>query len=1110
MKNKKMCFFSGVIVILGMTLFSNNPQVNAVPNWPEWDGNPKTGWIETENPAKSTVNTYLYNPDKLVTVGDKLTINANVATQLAPGGSKRAVADPAENYYFERRRSDVPFIEFFPRTGGIHFGIPFKKASLGRNVDLGQSGGVRPNWNLNLKSLGLVFAIGNDVNTIQEASAGRATPYDLSPAEPTIDRKTFKIYQKSVSRDSKTNGLEMRALKYLYEVTLKDQQGDTYLVQVDNTYYPTKDGQVRISFDIKNIGDKPIPQMMIGYNYTPEVKFTNYNSNNTPNGSGIPGSVKYLGKNLGVYAVDSEGIYRAEIYPSLDRYGADNWSAWAEPFVGKYGMGSRDSTVFMKGFDDPNDLFSKGQENVGILKDTVINDDPKGTVEGGTDTTISMKWNPQDLAVGDTRNTAWIYGSEIKDIHPTLNITDDDWKYTLAKDGEHSALLKGTWKTYETVTGMIKYTIDDGAERQLPISYDSEDDLGSIELFEIPLTFKPTADHTVKIYMEDGDGRQTDVKTIVYSFVYPDPELTGTSSIKVKNKVSDKVAIGGEFTYNLDLAMQTPYSKLFGNKVSIPINTTIVDTASLKDISITDGTKVVKGTFNSTRKTLDFTFDDEILEDGKLQVQFTGKIIDSETLIGERLVIIPDEVTGKSGVAADFKDFSMPTKDLPQATATIVSKLSTLNVRYLIDGTTTPLGELESPKEGLTGSSDTIPSKNFEGYLLSKIMIDGIVQKTLTDPVSIEYGEVAEVIFYYQVKPVLIADLEISLPEISEGEKVTFTSTFKNTAVAPSDLTGAVYETTEAFPKNVDVDLGSVKLNDQLLETGKSMIDDSGKLKVKLGDLEPGVTYRLTYDVVSKITTPPLAKTLEVKQAYTLSGKSADKATVTGSSGELKSFTIKPRIAAITVQHLEEETEVELAQEQPKQGIIGEEATFNAKEIKGYVLSKIIIDNDEQPLSSVVKVKYGEHSIVKFYYKGVLEFSSVPSEMNFGTKAMDGNEIRVNQPSYDAPLVVSDSRSDKKSWTLKAKMTTPLTNNNGKIIVGAIRYKSPGKEEFSLNDGTQDLLTASNTAIYDVSATWGALRDSPGFKFELPAVKVKELGKYKGIIEYSLEDTYKP
>lgn len=123
---------------------------------------------------------------------------------------------------------------------------------------------------------------------------------------------------------------------------------------------------------------------------------------------------------------------------------------------------------------------------------------------------------------------------------------------------------------------------------------------------------------------------------------------------------------------------------------------------------------------------------------------------------------------------------------------------------------------------------------------------------------------------------------------------------------------------------------------------------------------------------------------------------------------------------------------------------------------------------------------------------------------------MDGNEIRVNQPSYDAPLVVSDSRSDKKSWTLKAKMTTPLTNNNGKIIVGAIRYKSPGKEEFSLNDGTQDLLTASNTAIYDVSATWGALRDSPGFKFELPAVKVKELGKYKGIIEYSLEDTYKP
>ncbi|EOI06780.1 hypothetical protein UAY_00122 [Enterococcus moraviensis ATCC BAA-383] len=1108
MKNKKICFLSSLIVLSGMILGSHTAKAE-VPTWPDWDGNPKTGWQKVADPVRTDITSWLNNPDKNIIVGDKNKALATVATGFSPGGVKRATAYPSEDTYFLRRRVDIPFIEFLPKSVGLNLGIPYKRASLGRNVDLGQSGAVRPAWNLNLKSLGLVFAVEDDVSTIQEASMGKITKYDLSPEEPTIDRTTFKVYTKEVSRVNLVNGFTMTALKYVYEVTIKDRQGDSYRVQVDQSYFPSKDGRVRVSFDIKNIGDKVIPKLMVGYNYTPEVKFTNYNINNTPNGSGIPGTVKYLGKNLGVYAVDGEGIYRAEIYPTFDRYGADSWAVWAEPFIGTYGMGSRDSSVFMKGFDDPSDLFSKGQEDKGIVKDTPINDEPKTNVEGGSDTTISMKWNPQDLAVGDTRNTAWIYGSEIKDIYPLLNLIDEDRKYAVAKDGEANAILRGTWRTYETITGAIKYTIDDGEEHSLHVHYDSENDMGSIELFEIPLTFKPTADHTVKIYMEDAEKRKTDIKTIVYSFDYPEPKLNGTSSIKVNNKVSNKIAIGGEFTYNMNLAMQTPYSKLFGNKASIPIDTTIIDPTSLKDISITDGNKVVKGMFNSIGKTLDFTFDDDILADGSLQAQFTGKIIDSDSLIGESLVITPSEVIGKSGVETDFKDYSMPIADLPQATATIVSKVSAINIRYLIEGTTTPLGD-ELSKEGLIGSSDSIPSKVFTGYLLSKIMIDGVEQKPLTDPVSIEYGETSEVIFYYQVKPILETSLAISLPEISEGGKVTFTSTFKNTATAPSDLTDVLYETTEVFPKNVTVDLDSVKLNGQHLEAKAAIVDNSGKLKVNLGDLKSGVDYTLTYDVVSTITTPPLANVLEVKQAYTLSGKSADKTTVRASSGEVKIFTIKPRVADIAVQYLEEETETELAQEQLKQGVIGEETTFIAKTIKGYVLSKVIIDSDEQPLSSVVKVKYGEHSTVRFYYKGVLEFSSVPSTMNFGTKALDGNEIRVNQPSYDAPLVVSDSRSDKKSWTLKAKITTPLTNENGKIIVGAIRYKSPESDEFPLNEGTQTLLTASNTETYDVSATWGALKDSPGFKFELPAVKVKELGKYKGMIEYSLEDTYKP
>lgn len=1106
MKSRKHWFYVSIVFFLGMVLFPHSSHAADVI-WPNWDSDVTTGWDEIKNPSTQDIRSRLYDPNKRVSIGPDQ-VKATVATVFHPGGYKAGITDPDEEDFLLRRRFDVPFVEFYPKPIGLSLNTTYKRVNLGRDVDVSQQGAVRPNWNLNLKSLGLVFAVEDDVSTIQEASTGRITDYELSPEEPTIDVATLKIFKKLVSRVDVVNGYEMEALKYRYEVSLKDKQGESYRVQVDNTYYPSKDGRVRISFDIKNIGKKTIPHLMVGYNYTPEVKFINYKINNEPDGIGVSGQVKYLGKNLGIYAVDSEGLYRAEIYPSLDKYGADNWTAWAQPFQGKYGMGNRDSSVFMKGFDDPNDLYSKGQENKGIAKNTLIEDEPLKNKEGGSDATISMKWNPQDLAVGEVRNTAWIYGSEIKDIYPLINVTEDDRKYSVAKDGNSNAVIKGTWRIYETLKGTIKYTIDDGAEQTVNLKYDTDDDIGGIERFEIPLTFKPTANHTIKMYIEDDAGHKSEEKTEVYSFEYPEPEITGTSSIKVNNKATSKVMIGGEFVYNMDLTMQTPYSRLFGNKVSIPINTAVINPTSLKNISISNGKKVVNGAFNSTKKTLDFTFEDNVTADDSLQVQFTGKIIDSESLIGQSFDIIPSEVTGKSGISTNFKEFSMPVGKLPKATATIMSKVSKINVKYLIEDTDEQLGD-EAPKEGLTGSKDALSSKPFTGYLLSKIVVDGIEQKPLTDPVSVEYGTTNEVIFYYQTKPVLTADLAISLPEISEGEKVIYTSTFKNTSAKPSDLSDVTYETIEAFPENVEVNLESLRLNDQPLEKGAAKVDTTRKLSVDLGKLEPKTDYTLTYEVVSKIATPVLTKPLEVKQAYMIKGKSVNGTIVKGDSGELKSFTIKPRLADITVLHLEEETDANLGDED-RQGIIGEEITVKAKEIKGFVLTKVTIDHVEQPLSSTVKVKYGENYIVEFYYKGVLEFSSVPSTMSFGTKAMDGNEIRVNKPSYDAPLVVSDSRSDKKSWTLKAKMTTPLTNDNGRIIVGAIRYKSPGKEEFPLNDGAQPLLTTSNAATYDVSATWGDLKDSPGFKFELPAVKVKELGKYKGTIEYSLEDTYKP
>lgn len=68
------------------------------------------------------------------------------------------------------------------------------------------------------------------------------------------------------------------------------------------------------------------------------------------------------------------------------------------------------------------------------------------------------------------------------------------------------------------------------------------------------------------------------------------------------------------------------------------------------------------------------------------------------------------------------------------------------------------------------------------------------------------------------------------------------------------------------------------------------------------------------------------------------------------------------------------------------------------------------------------------------------------------------------------------------------------------------------KAEFIMNGSPQVLYANGNSTekVYDISSTWGTSKDSNGFKFEIPAVKVSQLGKYSGEITYYISDTYEP
>lgn len=154
-------------------------------------------------------------------------------------------------------------------------------------------------------------------------------------------------------------------------------------------------------------------------------------------------------------------------------------------------------------------------------------------------------------------------------------------------------------------------------------------------------------------------------------------------------------------------------------------------------------------------------------------------------------------------------------------------------------------------------------------------------------------------------------------------------------------------------------------------------------------------------------------------------------------------------------------------------------------------------------------------TIAKYQFSGKLAITSRPLLLDFQKKNVQGTVIRENEPVVSDPLKIADTRSGTaKNWTLKVTLSEPLTSEDGKIVIPeAIRYKrTASSEEFKLNDAAQVMASTDNSTekSYDISSTWGATAESPGFKLEVPTVKVAQLGKYSAELTYTLSDAYEP
>ena len=203
-------------------------------------------------------------------------------------------------------------------------------------------------------------------------------------------------------------------------------------------------------------------------------------------------------------------------------------------------------------------------------------------------------------------------------------------------------------------------------------------------------------------------------------------------------------------------------------------------------------------------------------------------------------------------------------------------------------------------------------------------------------------------------------------------------------------------------------------------------------------------------------------------------------------------------------------------------------------QVKGWKIEENMateVTNDEKLLT----VNYGEgpfeagniydvtltvgnyKKIIKMTLSGGELSLTGPSSIDFDTLTYQAKDYRMDTPTIDQSLVVSDMRSSQSvGWRLYISQVTPMTlvGEDGTldtehVLPKALKYKLKD-EEITLKSESSEIYAHEPGGIKEVKIIDKEVsnEDSVGVKFALKSSEKPEVGHYRGLIRWTLVEAY--